>query len=158
MQRMCGVAAQMLYSIASRSICASRGGFKLPLCWSPDPAGVQVDRTQHRVSKGSNMQQTHEFSLETVPFLPQCLHVIKLCRTWMFYILELQHNSVAYLIMCCHALSMLPFSFFFLFSSLSVCSWVKRAVRSLEYFSHGSSYALKFKREIFSCTAFFFLA
>lgn len=56
-----------------------------------------------------------------------------------------------------YVLSCFIYSFliFFHFTSFSVCSWVKREVWSLEYFSHGPSYVLKFKQEIFSCAFFF---
>lgn len=36
--------------------------------------------------------------------MPQCLHMIKLCRTLRFYVLELQYKSTVYLIMCYHTI------------------------------------------------------
>lgn len=56
--------------------------------------------------------------------------------TQMFYVLELQHKSMAYLIV----LSCFIYPFFIFvppFTSFPLCSWVKRAVWSIEYFSRG---------------------
>lgn len=142
-----------LFDCIWKYMCNSLGGLKLTLLWISRPSrSFRLRGGNAECATAQTCSKLHDFSPKTVPCIPQCLHVIKLCRTWMFYILELQHKSMAYLIMCCHALSILSLFFFPL--PFSVCRWVKREVWSLEYFSHGPSYVLKFKQEVFSCTLF----
>lgn len=128
----------------------------MPFSKSLDPGGVsEMSWADAEWARARTCSKLHDFSLETVPCMPQCLHMIKLCRTLRFYVLELQYKSTVYLIICYHTLS-IPF-YFFPFTSFCVSKWVKRDLQvwSLEYFSHGPTYVLKFKQEIFSCTLFF---
>lgn len=68
--------------------------------------------------------QLSDFSLRTAPCIPQCLHVIKQCRTLVFYVLEHQYQSYIWLGVAMLYL-FVPFCFS-PFPSSSLCSWLKR--------------------------------